>query len=575
VVLSTPLGFANMVAGWVIGRAGGPPADPPWAYRDRPPSAPLNTTEVRQLDVVRRFGTVGALLMAVGALGAGANPVNNPVLGLRLLGLPARNYTVSLACICAGGGMLVLAWLWLGRLVSRPTAAGPTAAGRGARLRSLSRSQLDRTVAMWAAPLVIAPPLFSKDVYSYLAQSAMVARGFDPYEVGVADALGVGDPLTRSIPTLWRNTPAPYGPLFLGLGRLITAIAGENVVVSVLLHRLLALAGLALIVWALPRLARRFGADPVAALWLGAANPLVLFHLVSGIHNEALMVGLMLAGLELALGRSVLAGAAVITLAALVKVPAALALGFLGLLVARRWGDQREGDQREGDRAEDDRAEGGRWEARRGGGRWEKQLSDLARAAGLMALTAVTVTLVVSIGTGLGFGWMGALGTPNVVRIWLSPVTDIGQLGGNIGILLGLGDHTDSVVDLTRTVGLAAGGAVCLWLLWRCWQGQVDAITGLGVGLGAVVILGPVVHPWYLLWAAIPLAASAASAGYRRAAVALSVTLAVLVPPTGQDFYLRWFVLLQAVLAAAVILAVTMTQVRGKLPARSAEPASS
>jgi len=553
----TPLGFASVVAGWVIGRAGGPPADPPWAYRDRPPVAPLNATEVGQLDVVRRFGTVGALLMAIGALGAGASPVNNPVLGLRLLGLPARNYTVSLACICAGGGMLVLAWLWLGRLVSRPTPAGGRVRSRS---RSLSRSQLDRTVAMWAAPLVIAPPLFSKDVYSYLAQSAMVARGFDPYEVGVADALGVGDPLTRSIPTLWRNTPAPYGPLFLGLGRLITAIAGENVVISVVLHRLLALAGLALIIWALPRLARRFGADPVAALWLGAANPLVLFHLVSGIHNEALMVGLMLAGLELALGRSVLAGAAVITLAALVKVPAALALGFLGLLVARRWGDQR-GEKPRGS---------GRWERQR----WEKQLSDLARAAALMAAVAVTVTLAVGFGTGLGFGWMGALGTPNVVRIWLSPVTDLGQLGGNIGILLGLGDHTDSVIKLTRTVGLAAGGAVCLWLLWRCWHGQVDALTGLGVGLGAVVILGPVVHPWYLLWAAIPLAASATSPGYRRAAVVLSVALAVLVPPTGQDFYLRWFVLLQAVLAAAVILAVTLTQVRGKLPARSAEPVS-
>ena len=32
------------------------------------------------------------------------------------------------------------------------------------------------------------------------------------------------------------------------------------------------------------------------ALWLGVANPLVLFHLVSGAHNEALMIGLMLVG---------------------------------------------------------------------------------------------------------------------------------------------------------------------------------------------------------------------------------------------------------------------------------------
>ena len=61
------------------------------------------------------------------------------------------------------------------------------------------------------------------------------------------------------------------------------------------------LLGLAMIVWALPRLARRFGVPPVSALWLGAANPLVLFHLVVGVHNEGLAIGLMLVGLELAL----------------------------------------------------------------------------------------------------------------------------------------------------------------------------------------------------------------------------------------------------------------------------------
>ena len=495
--------------------------------------APLDRAEVDQLTVVRRFGTVGALLMAIGALGAGANPVDNPVFGMRLLGLPARNYTVSLAIICAGIAMVVLAWLWLGRLA------------KPGRVRLLSRSQLDRTVAMWAVPLALAPPLFSKDVYSYLAQSAMVARGIDPYTTGVADGLGVADPLVRTIPNLWRDTPAPYGPLFLGLGRLITAIAGENVVASVLLHRVLALTGLAMIIWALPRLARRFGADPVCALWLGAANPLVLFHLVSGVHNEALMIGLMLVGLEVALrsptsGRSWPFGAVVISLAAMVKVPALLALAFLGVLLARRWGGR---------------------------------LADLARAAGLLGAIAVGVTVAVGLGTRLGFGWLGALGTPNAVRSWLSPVTDLGSLGGNLGVLLGLGDHTEAVLPLTRDVGLVVAACVCAWLLWGCLRGKVDALTGLGVGLGAVVLLGPVVHPWYLLWGAIPLAGSATATGYRRAAVVLSVALALLVPPTGQDFYLRAFVLFQAVLGAAVIIVLPLLLVRGRLPARAAPAA--
>jgi alpha-1,6-mannosyltransferase len=489
---------------------------------------PLDGAEVGQLTLIRRFGTVGALLMAIGALGAGANPVDNPLFGLRVLGLPARNYTVSLAAICAGIAMVVLAWLWLGRLA------------KPGRARLLSRSQLDRTVVMWAVPLALAPPLFSKDVYSYLAQSAMVARGIDPYRVGVAEGLGVADPLVRTIPSLWRHTPAPYGPLFLGLGRMVTAVAGENVVASVLLHRVLALGGLAMIIWALPRLARRFGADPVCALWLGAANPLVLFHLVSGVHNEALMIGLMLVGLEVGLDRSWQLGAALIALGAMVKVPAMLALAFLGVLLARRWGGR---------------------------------IPDLVRAAAAVGAIAGLVTVTVGLGTTLGFGWMGALGTPNAVRSWLSPVTDLGSAGSALGVALGLGDHNESILALTRAVGLVAAACVCVWLLWRCFYpansagtpelgGRIDALTGLGVGLGAVVLLGPVVHPWYLLWAAIPLAGSSTAAGYRRAAVALSVALALLVPPTGQDFYLRAFVLLQAIAGGAVILAVALAVLR-------------
>ncbi len=79
-------------------------------------TAPLDTRERRQLDVIRRFGTVGALLLAAGSLGAGAAPVNNPVWGLPVFGLFSRMTTVSLAIAFAGVFMIVLAWLGLGRL---------------------------------------------------------------------------------------------------------------------------------------------------------------------------------------------------------------------------------------------------------------------------------------------------------------------------------------------------------------------------------------------------------------------------------------------------------------------------
>jgi alpha-1,6-mannosyltransferase len=491
----------------------------------------LDPSETRQLDTVRRFGTVGALLMGLGSLGAGTAPVlGNPVVGHPVFGLFPRMPTASLAVAYTGIAMVVLAWLWLGALV------------KPGRTRLVSRAQLDRMMLMWAMPLLVAPPMFSRDVYSYLAQSAMVNRGLDPYVLGPAEALGVDHPLVRGIPTIWRNTPAPYGPLFLTLGRPIDWIAGDNVVLGVLLHRTLAVAGLVMIVWALPQLARRVGVPAVFALWLGAANPLVLFHLASGVHNEALMIGLMLLGLELVLrqpvtGLGVLGGTALIAAAAQIKVPAALALGFVVV-----------------------------WCARQRGGR----LRDLGWAATVIGGVAGATTVAIGLGTGLGFGWTGALGTPNVVRSWMSVVTELGLLAGSIGSLLGLGDHSTSVLALVRLTGLAGAGGVCLLLLWRCWQGRLDPLAGIGIGLGAVVLLGPVVHPWYLLWAVIPLAAAATHPAFRITATVTCAVLAVVVAPTGADFLFRAWVLPSAIAAAAVCLVVPMLSIRGRTPALSA-----
>jgi alpha-1,6-mannosyltransferase len=477
----------------------------------------------------RRLGLTGSLLMALGALGSGALPVPNPLFGLRVLGLPSRNATLAIAITYAGIALVVLAWLWIGKMLRY----------RGAVAPAPTRSQLARTATMWALPLALAPPMFSRDVYSYLAQSAILARHLDPYVLGPAEALGVDDPLTRSIPTIWRDTPAPYGPLFLVLGRGITAISGNDVVLGVLEHRALALVGVAMIVWALPRLAKRCALDPGLVLWLGAANPLVLFHLVSGIHNESVMIGLMLVGMEIGLrsgprllDRDLLLGAALIVAASAVKLPALLALGFLGL----------------------------EWARRRGG-----QLRDVAAAAGLLGAITVLLYTPLSLGTGVGLGWTRTLDTPSLILSWMSASTDLGLIGGQVGILGGLGNHTDTVLTLFRTVGLLGAAVLVAMLLLATLRGRIDAVTGLGAGLGAVVLLGPVVHPWYLLWAAIPLAATRGLPRHRRAALAASAVLAVVVPPTGADFNFRAYQLPMAVAAALIMIFLVLAVQRRQL----------
>src|SRR6185312_11734612 len=208
--------------------------------------SPLKDAEVVALRHTRLFGATGTVLMAIGALGAGARPVvQDPTFGVRLLNLPSRIQTVSLTMTTTGATMMALAWLMLGRF----------ALGK----RRMSRGELDRTLLLWAMPLLIAPPMYSKDVYSYLAQSQIARLGLDPYRVGPAPGLGLDHIFTLSVPSIWRETPAPYGPLFLWIGRGISTLTGEDIVAGVLSHRLVVLVGVLLIVWATPRLADRCG----------------------------------------------------------------------------------------------------------------------------------------------------------------------------------------------------------------------------------------------------------------------------------------------------------------------------
>jgi alpha-1,6-mannosyltransferase len=504
---------------------------------------PLNAAELDALRRTRVFGATGTVLMAIGALGAGARPVvQDPTFGVRLLNLPSRIQTVSLTMTTVGAVMMALAWLMLGRF----------ALGK----RRMSRGELDRTLLLWTLPLLLAPPMYSKDVYSYLAQSQIALLGLDPYRVGPASGLGLGHVFTLSVPSLWRETPAPYGPLFIWIGRGISALTGENIVAAVLCHRLVVLAGVAMIVWAVPRLARRCGVAEVSALWLGAANPLLIMHLVAGVHNEALMMGLMLTGAEFAL-RGIdaqqlwpsrwrrwgpdwkplgllLGGAVLIILSSQVKLPSLLALGFVSMALAYRCGGS------------------------------VKAL--LLVGCGMTALTAVVMGLV-GWASGVGFGWVNTLGTANVVRSWMSPPTLLALGTGQVGILLGLGDHTTAVLSLTRGIGVLIIMVMVVWLLLAVFRGRLHPIGGLGVALGICVLLFPVVQPWYLLWAIIPLAVWATRTGFREAVIVITLVVGIFGPTANGDRF-ALFQIIDATLASALIVLALIAVTYHHLPWR-------
>ena len=436
--------------------------------------------------------------MAIGALGAGARPVvQDPTFGVRLLNLPSRIQTVSLTMTTTGAVMMALAWLMLGRF----------ALGQ----RRMSRSQLDRTLLLWALPLLIAPPMYSKDVYSYLAQSQIARLGLDPYRVGPAPGLGLDHVFTLSVPSLWRETPAPYGPLFLWIGRGISELTGENIVAAVLVppaggagRRRADRLGDAP---AGPALRRRRGQRAVAR---ARANPLLFMHLVAGIHNEALMLGLMLAGTEFALRGIDSAGA-------LLPRPLHWPRGraeWVALASAGHAGRRHRADH---DVVAGEAAVAAGAGVRRDGaglpvGRHVQGVPPRQRLAGALSRGGDGL---IGWASGLGFGWLFTLGTANVVRSWMSPPTLIALGTGQVGILLGLGDHTTAVLALTRAIGVLIIAVLVTWLLLAVLRGRLHPVGGLGVALGATVLLFPVVQPWYLLWAIIPLAAWATRPGFR------------------------------------------------------------
>jgi hypothetical protein len=421
----------------------------------------------------------GSAVSAVGGTLAGALPSRHPFADLPGVRELRTSTLLSVFVVYVGLTLLLAAWWRIGGMVRRP--------GRP------SVRELTITGVWWAAPFAFATPIFSRDVYSYLAQGAMTRASIDAYAVGPA---ALGGNLAANVPEIWQQTPAPYGPVFLSLAGGVTELSRDGTWLGVFGMRALAVAGVAMLVWAVPRLARSCGVAPTAALWLGVLNPLVLLHLVTDAHNDAFMLGLMAIGLVCALERRPALGAVIVTLAALTKAPAGLAIAFLVTI-------------------------------------WAGQLSGRARwaraAAGTAAIAAVTTVAATAL-AGTGYGWIAALDTPTRAHTWLSITTDLGYFTGTAAQWLGVAGVAETT-DAWRLVGLAAAAVLCV-VLWRRSL-QIGPVVALGLGLAAVVMLGPVVHPWYLLWGIVPLAAAARSRAIRRAVTALSVALVLFVLPGG------------------------------------------
>ena len=454
-----------------------------------PTGVPFRRAARRLRDMPRRravgWGLAGTLVMALCSHAVGATRSRGGV--LQSLGM------TNLSFGHIAGILEVVLWIAILAFIVSWAVVGGRILRRGERLGR-------GTLAAWTLPFLIAGPLMSRDVYSYLMQGQLTRDGFNPYDVGAS-----ADPgrLFYEVSPDWRNTTTPYGPLHLWLGEGITRISGENITVGVFLYKLLSLASFAVMVWAVARLARALGANPDAAVWLGVANPVVVIHLVAGMHNEGTMMALVLCGLlaavRLPLIRGAVAGSVLIGLGVSLKATAFIALPFLVWIIVARWcgGDRAGGGTALADMAGTVRRRPFRTLVRDA---WTfsacRFLTLVVAGAGSLAVSLATVAAV-TWASGLSWGWIGEISGNNKVINPLSlPSTLAGVLDRPVGVF-SEDLHFNNILDVLRPVSVAVMVLVMVaaWLLWR--RSARDAMVGATVAYAATCVFNSVVFPWY------------------------------------------------------------------------------
>lgn len=422
------------------------------------------TFTVSSLPRASHVGLLGAILLTLGSFGGGATRNRGGV--LEALGLDFLSYGhgagISNTVFFLGMVLLVIAWALLGR----QSVFGSRVVHPAGPLHTVRRS-----LWLWLLPLLVAAPMLSRDVYSYLMQGAMVRDGFDPYSQGAAVNPG---PMLLEVSHDWRNTTTPYGPLHLWLGEWVTRIVGDNVTVGVVLYKLISVAGFAAIIWAVPKIATRLGGNPATALWLGVANPVMVLHLVGGMHNESLMVGLVSVGLLLSLNQRFLSGVALIAVAVSLKATAAIALPFVVWLAVNHHGGAF------GDAA-----------------RRVRRFWAFVIAGAIGVVETIAVVAAVTWLSGSSWGWLSEItGNSKVIN----PLAAPSLLAGLISPYFRVFDEDfsyNTALGILRSVFMVVmlAGLVVTWWLFR--QSDRRAVMGISAAYFVAFVFNSVTLPWY------------------------------------------------------------------------------
>jgi len=411
-------------------------------------------------------GFAGSVMLLLGSFGVGWLASSSSLIRAQLFIVARTTPVAVVTCtvlLCVGALLMLRAWLRLSRHL-RGWDAG-------------SKPILFKALALWVGPMMLALPLFSRDSYAYIGQGRLMEQGLNPYTNGIS---ALSNYFMLGPDTLWTEAPTPYGPVWLWIEQAAVWVANGSPEVALIPFRLASLAGVVLLAIYVPRLAELHGFNPHRALWMVVLNPVLLINFIASVHNDSLMLGLVVAGIYYASVKHPIAGILLVTASIAIKPITLIALPFVGLL----WAGSQAG--------------------------WVRKFALWAATLGISTAVMAALGFV----NGLGFGWLAALQTPGTVWIWYAPV---GLLSHTVGFIVQFfGGPGASVTDVIQGIGQLA--SILLVMALAFFKVRMPASGGLGADLpgeqgygqavlrrmawafAAVVVLAPMIQPWYMLW---------------------------------------------------------------------------
>ena len=411
-------------------------------------------------------GFAGSVLIMLGSFGIGWL-AGSSVLIRNPLFILARTTPIAVVIttvmLCVGAVLMLRAWL---RLRQHLAGWGPE-----------TGPALKKALILWVAPMMFALPVFSRDSYAYIGQGRLMQQGLDPYTNGIS---ALNNYYLLGPDTLWTEAPTPYGPLWLWLEHFAVLLPATSPEIALIPFRLASLAGVVLLFIYVPKLAARHGFNPHDAVWLAVLNPVVLMNFVASVHNDSLMLGLVVAGMYYASAKRPIIGILLVTASIAIKPITLIALPFVGLL-------------------------------------WAGSQAGWLRKFGIWAATlGISTALLGAMGAvnGLGFGWLAALQTPGTIWLWYAPVGLFSNVAGYVVTFFGGAGTT--VTDGIQTVCQVLSMLLVMVLAFHkinlppatAQSGVLDeaqrfsrtVLRRMAWAFAAVVLLSPVIQPWYMLW---------------------------------------------------------------------------